>query len=732
MWWLVVLVLVEGIGAASTPGVTVRGDPVTAVPSGRAAVLRVPGDPVDRRPVDTPPLPSDSGWMLVDSLVRQSIIPAGERLAIRFDETTASLRDTLLPGYLTELGRRAVDVAPTWLQDELSDNFRRLGSTQDVYADLIVNCPDKRYFDELCFQVAHLAPSAFINLPPELLVDNVQLMYRIDPLLQYVDIVDYGDALQGGDYYSTTRYRAVVGGETTDVEIPRDIYYWWIVMPKITDEAIKYVYGFFWRDYLFYHADSGYPVLAEKLAPTAVLWDGERHTWPNQGQGYPDSLLAVAVVSRWTAHTLPFPASGNRPIQPVQIAMEHDGNCGEVQDLLCAAARTALIPCGGVLDINEDHVWCEIWWQGEFHPWQVDLGGGATNIRNPGIAYDREHGGGKNCSAIWDWRNDGWQRSVIATYSGCCTLTVEVSDADGRPADGAIVRLQSEGWQTSQLYNCFFGVTDRTGRYTTTLGDWQNYYLTVTGDLGIHSAGQIIDSAGCAPGNHFAYACTLDGRRDSLVASPDSAAGLDAWRLDVDFQVRREAVYGHDCWNSGGSNEYRLVADSGVIDFFVADGAEFGRYTAGEPFAAFGLAEDSPGGVYSLVLGRTGDHFVVFSNEEQANATAFVDVSVRLYRRDVGIAGEPGRGPAGGLAVAPTPFTDRLLIRTAWRIDRGTSARIVDAGGRLVRRLVPADGGWCWDGSDESGRRVGAGVYFCVVEGPAGRVVRPAVLAGAR
>jgi len=715
-----ILALLASTSWALGPGVTVQTEPVRRAPDGRRATVGVPTQASAQRPAGE--LAPDTGWALIDSLTLHRLIPAGERLAVKFDSATERLRDTLLPEFLTGTARQAVAVAPGWLKDDLEDNFRRLTSAQqNDLGRLIVECPDKRYYDEVCFQVAHLSPVAFMNLPPQLLVDNVQTAYQIDRELSFVDIVDYGDPLRGGDYYSTTRYRAIASGETSWVEIPKEIYYWWVVMPKITDEQVKYCYDYFWREYLFYVCDSGYPLLQEKLATTTVLWDGEQHNWQNRNQGYPDTLPAVAVVSRWVAHTLPEAAQPPRPIEPIEIARDHNGNCGEVQDLLCAAARTALIPCGGVCDINEDHVWCEIWWQGEFHPWQVDLGGGPTNIKNPGIAYDRKYGGSKQVSGVWDWRNDGWQRSVVGTYSDVCTLTVEVRDSVGRLVDGAVIKLLSEGWGTSEQWNAIFGVTDRSGRYTTTLGDWQNYYLAVSSGLGQHSGGMIIDSASCEPGTHFFYACSLSGRLDSLVVLPDSGPSLDRYRLDVSYAVSREAVYGFDCYNANGANEYALVMSAGAADFLLLDRQGFTDYLSGREFRAAVADENQNAGNHSLPLFRTGDHYAVFSNQEQANLTAFLDATVRLYRRGVGIA-ESVPGPnwpsADGsrLTANPNPFRRAVSLRLG--AGGPMEVRIYDAAGRSVRvlavgRQLSAVSSFTWDGTDEHGRAVPAGVYFC-------------------
>jgi hypothetical protein len=728
---LAVLLICSGMLFAAGPGVTSVSQPVEPGAGSRQAV-RYPIEPEARAaPSPALPLPSDSGWTLLDSLQLREMIPAGASLAIKLDSATESLRDTLLPEYLTESARQAIPLAPTWLQDDLSDNLRRLTSPQqNTYADVILNCPDKRFLDELCFQIAHLSPYALTATPTQLLIDNVQQAYDIDRDLDYVDIIDHGDPLQGGDYYSTTRYRALVSGETTLVEIPRDIYYWWVVMPKGTDEQPGYVYDKFWREYLFFTADSGYPILKEKLSRTRVLWDGLQASWPGNGAPFADSLPAVAVVGRWVAWTLPWSANEIRPIQPNAIAHNHHGNCGECQDLLQAAARTALIPCGGVCDINEDHVWCEICWQGEFHPWQVDLGGGSSYINNPGIAYDRRYGGSKEVSGVWEWRNDGLQRSVVETYSYACTLTVEVRDSVGRPRDGAIIKISSEDWYGG-MADCFYGVTGRDGRYSTTLGDWQNYYLHVVAGQVTFPAGRIVDSTNCIPGTHFFYACTLETGMDSLRIAPAPAPSPGPYRLDISYSVGHEALYGYDCYNGNGSNFYAKVQAPGAIDCFISDQGQFERYRTQDSFQAFVNDENLAGAEHSVVLAGPRDYYAVFSNQEQANATAFLDVTAKLYKQSAGVVESPSavRG-RDRLVVEPSPFSDRVRIVLGSGLNRDVPVRILDRSGRLVRRLkVPARPGYAvWDGVDRKGRLVPPGVYFCQPE--TGNLTRAVVFLG--
>ncbi len=717
------------LALADGPGATVKVEPAD---KGAGTRLAVPGRaPAESAPASEPnPLPSDSGWTLMDSLVLHAMIPAGQRLAVVFDSATRSLRDTLLPEFLTDSAKMAVAIAPDWLKDDLADNFRRLGSAQQSrYSNVILNCPDKRYYDEVCFQVAHLSPGTLSSMNSQILVDNVQQAYQIDPELHYVDIVDYGDPLQGGNYYSTTKYRVRAQAETSWVEIPRDIYYWWVIMPKGTDEPPMYVDGYFWREYLFYCNDSGYPLLREKLAPTQLFWDGQKHAW---GGGFEDTMQAVAVVGRWAALTMPDGASGNRPIQPVTIAHEHNGNCGEMQDLVQAAARTALIPCGGVMDINEDHVWNEIWWDSLFIPYANDP---TTHIADSGCAYEKKYGGSKDCSAIWDWRNDGWQRSVIGTYSDVCSLTVQVYDSCLRPVDGEIVKLSSEAWGGG-MATCFYGVTDRDGRYTTSLGDNQNYYLTLSGPLGDVSAGMVIDSAAASPGSNFFYPCTLAGRLDSLTITADSGTPLDQRRMDVSYSVGREVLYGYDCYNSGGANEYALVKTPGATDFFMTSQPEFASYLNGQPVRAFVNDENVAAANHSLVLSEPGNHYAVFSNEEQGDLMVLVDATVRLYGWNVGVAETPGTVPPERWAsISASPFRDRMSVRLEANRPADTRVTLLDRAGRVVRRLATLGAGQCqvvWDGTDRFGRGVSPGVYFCQVSGGGRTVTRPVVYLGAR
>ena len=63
----------------------------------------------------------------------------------------------------------------------------------------------------------------------------------------------------------------------------------------------------------------------------------------------------------------------------------------------------------------------------------------------------------------------------------------------------------------------------------------------------------------------------------------------------------------------------------------------------------------------------------------------------------------------------PNPFNGRVTLRFSGVFNLAHGA-VYDINGRLIRRwTVPENGVWHWDGTDESGRTVGSGVYIAVV-----------------
>jgi len=186
----------------------------------------------------------DSLWMLLTSDTFWAYIPVGATCVIRFEPVGDTLGVDLPPDPVVALAYQAIGRAPSWLAVELYDAFARMDTLhQETYAQIILDATDP-VVDEIAFVVAHTAPQILQspNFYTGILTENAEDVYAHDALLDYVAVVDYGSSAAGGDYYSTVRYRTAADrGDTTEVELPRERYYWDIVHPKITDELPTYI-----------------------------------------------------------------------------------------------------------------------------------------------------------------------------------------------------------------------------------------------------------------------------------------------------------------------------------------------------------------------------------------------------------------------------------------------------------------------------------------------------------
>ncbi len=720
---LVVASLVAGpAGAGEERGATlILGEPQVATTDVRDQVTTQPPlRPATPAGAIAAPLPLE-GYTLLDSLRAGRFVLAGGEYAVRFDAANLSVEEALVSFDLTPTAWNAIAVAPVWMRRDLEWNLHYLSSeNQDRYGNLLLGVTDPRIVDEVAFQIAHLSYTTLqlATWDANLLVVNAQLMYQIDPELQYVDIVEHD--LGDGDFYSTTVYRTVANGDTLSVEIPKEMYYWYIVMPKVSDERPLMgggVYNYFWREYLFYHHDSGYPLMQEVMQPVECLWDGEQHDWSG-GRAFTDDMLAVDAVGNWCSETVPAAASGNRPIQPNIIAHEHDGNCGELQDLLCAAARTCLIPAVCTMDILEDHVWCEMWF-GEWRPYQIDLGRGPTHINNPGIAYDVDRGGSKEVSCVWDWRNDGFVWDAVATYSQVCTLTVAVNDLQGMPVDNAFVTIASEYYYSPYtLYDGTWGETTADGTIRFILGNNQNYYVRVQTQLGnFPGSGYAQILSNTVAGEHYSWSWTAPQALTQLQVT-SLPSGIDApYVIEVEYDLPFDMQFGYDHWASP-ADYYAQHLAPGHLAFFIVDEENLQNYLNRQPFAAYEAVDGLPSNHLFFQVPDLRDYYLVLSGAEHHGFATLADCAVRVWERNSGGIGS-STDAALRLSVSPSPWTGSATIRYVLpgASAMGVDLSIFDAGGRLVRSLVrDAQRGGAytlrWDGTDAAGRSLEPGVYF--------------------
>jgi hypothetical protein len=88
-----------------------------------------------------------------------------------------------------------------------------------------------------------------------------------------------------------------------------------------------------------------------------------------------------------------------------------------------------------------------------------------------------------------------------------------------------------------------------------------------------------------------------------------------------------------------------------------------------------------------------------------------------------------GAGAARGLRLAPNPTVTGTSVSFTLARESPVEIRVYDAGGRLVRgvmsgALQPGEHSIDWDGRDDAGRELAAGVYFLRVTRPEGDSTR--------
>jgi hypothetical protein len=392
---------------------------------------------------------------IVSQLSKQVEIPADSEYYIHFDAQNLTLKGKEFAPSCQGLSASVVDAiakSPQWIQPALTRQFRTL-SGPELYADLLLNS-SKQYADEIAFSIA-CCPGGKVP-SPALLKENAESLYEHDQWISYADIIDFDDG--AGNYYSTIRYKVLENGTEQQFMLPPDIYYWYIVHPKITTEDVDATYGPLWRDYLFEHNDRGYPLLKEKLSTIQYLWDNASYYQPG-GRLWTTWIglhpTAIEAVSYWIGKTVPNPAIGDRPVQPSVIAHEHNGWCGELQQIAVAALRAALIPSVGSSNVGEDHVWREFYEHGwhENDNWWTDSGGA---VDEPDI-YG--YGWGKNMSAIYQYRGDDTISDDTVRYihpADRITVSFTVKDSYLRPVDGARVTVLVKGPKDISWYKNFF------------------------------------------------------------------------------------------------------------------------------------------------------------------------------------------------------------------------------------------------------------------------------------
>lgn len=604
---------------------------------------------IPEKPV-IPPLTDN--WVLLDSWSDNLVIQPDEYYAVGFDPVNQSLIGAGPEEVLNDVCWQAIDRAPLWLRDALIDQLTNISYIyfRDMMAQVIVDAEDP-YVDEIAFSIAHLSRDLVGggHIMESLLQENAQSIYEADPYLNYVWLIDYGDS-NDDDYWTTVRYRIVTDtDDTTTVELDRDMYYWWIVHPRLSDEIPRYIdpstgqyqpppVGVFWRDYLFNHADEGYPLFREAMEGCEVLGGT---LWNN---GTPANG-AVGRVTQWINDVMEFGSGAERPIQPVRIYTLHLGRCGEHSDITAAAGRICLIPTLCTMAFCNDHTWNEYWLPtvngGIWRSWEP-----VNNMTGDSLAYE---GWGHEFPAVFEWRGDGFVETVTERYtSGSSDLNITITDAWGTPVDGVNVELASN-YQYGGLYHCTSVFTDCNGQASVKIGENRNIFLRLDSPIGSYpnNPGQyvlILENTIGDTTYEWTHQLSIVETLE-ITTAPDPPNPTENYLMEVSFEIPAEIVR-ERIWSN---SQFSWVPGSGITDFAMLDADNFTEFQAGEACYGLEVGQYLGSGHVSFALPTDDAWYAVISNTDRVTNAQCVNVSVNLYV-DSELAADPG------LTIKPTVF----------------------------------------------------------------------------
>ncbi|MFH0765893.1 MAG: hypothetical protein V2A61_05675 [Calditrichota bacterium] len=675
-------------------------------------------------PKDQSDYPHITAWIPSDSVSIDTRIPIGAAYALRINPGRGQIESISPDPGFPEIVQQAVQRAPQWLRHDLTQNFEAMwgdagGFFRELFAQQILET-EEPYVDELAFLMAHISPDLVCTgaIDGDLLAENVQGVYAADEYLDYVRIEDHG-SVEDGQYWSTLIYNIKTAeGDTVELELDPEIYYWWVVHPRLSDERPQYIgpqsgrfeappTGKFWRDFLMNHADEGYPLLRDRLEGCQVLWSNLRcDGTPANG--------AVGILNQWVLDCMVFDSRQERPIQPVRIIALHMGRCGEHQDLVAAAGRAALIPVTSTSCIVNDHVW-NAFYAGRWVVWEPV----GTNI-DDSTRYD----GWRPIPGLFDWRGDGYVETVTARHTaGVADLAVHITDRSDRPIDGARIGVYSEYIHGNPPYYwCTYGFTDRNGWAVIKVGDERNIYVRVDTEIGAYpppGGGVVRVIENCEANRRYEWPHQIDAEKPSLLLTeidpPDEPAGH--YRLTLNYQPIISTVRGRVFQYS------TFFADiyPAALKFFLCDETNYQHFREAEPFEAMYPSDLSEEGSATFVLPNDHPWFALYSNNERVSTLNQALVEGYLYRDEnwgtPDLKTEPGIPAEFALYPNyPNPFNAQTTLRFDLA-EGGPAALIIydlrgsEAASLRYNFLLSGRFKVSFNGSQLAG-----GVYFCRLE----------------
>ena len=671
-------------------------------------------------------------WYPASTINFRTILPARQQFGMKYEHATNTMSLYSSQGSLDQTALNAIQRVPDWMEAELTNVLLQLpNDKRTIFAQLILDTQDP-YVDEVAFAIANSSVAYLISdfAVPDLFTENAAYIYSIAVDLPYVEIIDHGTSSSDDNYWSTTRYRSKdENGNIVTTEVPRDIYYWYIVHPRITDEIAGFIdpdivesnsthnnnivappTGKFWRSFLYTAADPDRPVLADTLNECETLYNRD-------GTGGD----AIRTVQWWINQTMGFTSNNERPHQPVRIYRKHIGRCGEYQDYTAAAARLALIPCTGITSVSTDHVWNEFWDQ-SWVQWEP-----VNGYINVPLVY--ENGWGKVFGSVFETRSDGYFTPVTDRYSeGSATIRIHVVDQNGLPAEGArvILAIFETAPRTDNV-----GFTDNQGYVEFIVGDNRDFRARAETSWGIYPAiagtyAALTDNSVAGETYNYEFQIAAEKPQPAFTTIDPPADPVQDWQFTIIYDCPEYYLSGKVTWDdihSLGVNSifYKNVASPGSVSAFSVNDDDLIFLQFDLMASIFNDPTPASAGALEFSIPTSSDWYSLLDNSYcTGNA---VKVTGSMNSAHFGVQTDDPTVPEAeaGLIVYPNPFRESLKLRLTMQESVTTKISIYNQRGQIVKQLLSGDNPVAtqelsWDGCDSSGSACANGIYFLRLE----------------
>ncbi len=464
---------------------------------------------------------------------------------------------------------------PTYGISEIEDFFTRThpdatlfrGAIDDdainAFLDELENCPDE-FIDEVAFVIGNTQTEILRVMSrldnADLVVENARAIYDFASKVKYANVIEKDD-------YTTIEY---FNEDGILREMPRDIYYWWVVHPVVEYEIPSRIDASYWRHDAEYYGTPGEEWTRKEITvenyehtQSAYFW----RTFLPVDRRYGKSLLDVVenagnieeaayLIADWITFSGSKPGRWNEyglqssDLQPLVIYEKNYGSCGEQAMLGVAFSRTALIPNAPVGCHGEDHAWNEWWMDGKWYKW--DVGSAMTDMGHPW--YEGRGHTGTPRLTITRRRGDGVVENTTTLpvnppgsnfipgnapgYSEVGKAHIRVVDEENEPIEGAFIIVRSK-WN-NYYRTSIWDYTDPEGYCYFELGDpiTGSCVVDIITPLGVTGTEYFV----VRENEEFEYTYTLPGRFNVRKPeySPRTSSGSGSETIEVSMSVIEE------------------------------------------------------------------------------------------------------------------------------------------------------------------------------------------------